>query len=168
MAANKRPRPHRTRTLRGLTTASRPGAAADRMDNLKADALKVGLLAATGSLIVGAIFLTKGAITKAVEESRESKASQAVSTLYTPAYWADRLRSAFNPSGIESLRSMDTTDVTGVHNVARGLRTQAQMVLVNTAYYNLTRRRLSDDMRQELSPGEVQEFWKIMARKPLK
>ena len=168
MAATKRPRKTRGRALRGLTTASRPGAAADRMDSIKADALKVGLLAATGSLILGAIFLTKGAITKAVEESRESKASQAVSTLYTPAYWADRLRSAFNPSGIESMRRFDTTDVTGVHNVARGLRTQAQLVLVSAAYYNLTRRRITDDMREELSAGEVQEFWKIMGKKPLK
>ena len=53
-------------------------------------------------------------------------------------------------------------------NVAHGLKTQAQLVLVSQAYKALTQRHLTDDLRDELSPQEYQSFWNIMSKKPLK
>lgn len=166
MAAHSTKR--RRKGLRGLTTASRPGVAADRLDNIKADALKVGLIAATGSLIVAGLMLSKGAIKRAVADSKEENAIQQVTTTNSPSYHAERLRAAFNPSGIEWLRDTDTTDVTGVMNVARAIRTRNDMVKVGQAYQAMTRRRLLDDFRSELSPSEGQQFWSIIGKKPKK
>lgn len=171
MATTKRKKRPRSRSLRGLTSVSAGTAAAERFDNLKVEAFKIGLLAAGGGLLFGGILLAKNTIKRQREErNQEDVKQQILLSTATPsaASYADRLRIAFNPSGFEYLRSMDTTDVTGVMNVARAIPTQAVYVQVAKLYKQLTRRFLSDDLADELSAQEYQQFRALLLKKPAK
>lgn len=160
------------RTLRGLPnptpSVAAGSSAAERLDNLKIDVFKVGLLAVGGGAVLGGIFFAKNRIEQGALVRNQEKATAEVTTLFSPAYYADRLRAAFNPSGSSWLRTWDTTDVTGVMNVARALTSQAQLLLVATAFRALTSRNLTDDLRDELSATEYQQFWAIISRYPKK
>ena len=93
-APAKKPPRRPSRPLSGLPEVRPGSAAADRLDNVKVDLLKVGVLTAAGSLLVAGLFMAKGAINKVIVEAKEEKASTQVATLFSPSYWADRLRAA--------------------------------------------------------------------------
>ncbi len=152
--------------LDAVNGPTQPTRASERLTNIKADALVVGLLAATGTLLVGGLLLTKSAWQAGADKRKQLQASEAAGTLNSPAFWANQLRTAFNPSGIDWMRDLDFTDITGTKNVARGLKTQAEWTRVTQAYLALTGRQVVDDLRSELSARDVQEFYQIIAKKP--
>ena len=134
----------------------------------KSDILTNPWVLLIGGIAVGTgVFFGGKAIQKNIKQKREKGAGDQVdskdNTKAMATTFAQQLRSAFNPSGQDWMRSFDTTNLTAVFDVAKKMyQNKVPFSAVSTAYNNLYQASFVSHLQDELNSSEVEKFYSIL------